>query len=132
MPFAGLRLGFVTTWGEPAVRILAGEVENASGGSIRRSLVLATICAGVAAAVEQAADLQSRLGRGRFTGWPSSRRCHPAHARKAARLPHDEQAVPDGAGWTPPAAVRPGPEDPWCWWCPATRQGMMRTKPCSR
>lgn len=51
MLFVGLALGFVTTWGEPAVRILAGEVENASGGSIRRSVVLATICAGVAAAV---------------------------------------------------------------------------------
>lgn len=98
MSFAGPTLGFVTTWGAPAVRILSGEVEHASGGSIRRSLVLATIRAGVAAATEQAADLQSRLGRGRFTGWPSSCRCHPAHARKAARLPHDKQAVPDGAG----------------------------------
>lgn len=47
----GLVLGFVTTWGEPAVRILAGEVEDASGGSIRRRLVLATICAGVAVSV---------------------------------------------------------------------------------
>lgn len=47
----GLVLGFVTTWGEPAVRILAGEVEAASGGSIRRGLVLATICVGVAIAV---------------------------------------------------------------------------------
>ncbi len=46
----GLMLGFVTTWGEPAVRILADEVEQASGGSIRRSLVLVTICAGVAVA----------------------------------------------------------------------------------
>lgn len=47
----GLVLGFVTTWGEPAVRILAGEVEDASGGSIRRGLVLVTICAGVAVSV---------------------------------------------------------------------------------
>lgn len=47
----GLVLGFVTTWGEPAVRILAGEVENASGGSIRRGLVLVTICIGVAVSV---------------------------------------------------------------------------------
>lgn len=44
----GAVLGFVTTWGEPAVRILAGEVEDASGGSIHRGLVLVTICAGVA------------------------------------------------------------------------------------
>jgi hypothetical protein len=41
-------LGFVTAWGEPAVRILADEVENASNGSIRRSMVLQAICAGVA------------------------------------------------------------------------------------
>ncbi len=45
---AGLFLGFVTTWGEPAVRILADQVEEASNGSIRRSLVLTTICVGVA------------------------------------------------------------------------------------
>jgi len=45
---AGLFLGFVTTWGEPAVRILADQVEEASNGSIRRSLVLYTICIGVA------------------------------------------------------------------------------------
>ena len=44
----GLFLGFVTTWGEPAVRILADQVEDASNGSIRRSLVLYTICTGVA------------------------------------------------------------------------------------
>ncbi|HVY82139.1 MAG TPA: DUF1538 domain-containing protein [Steroidobacteraceae bacterium] len=47
----GVALGFATTWGEPAVRILAGQVEEASGGSIRRSLVLFTICVGVAVAV---------------------------------------------------------------------------------
>ncbi|HEU4625190.1 MAG TPA: DUF1538 domain-containing protein [Steroidobacteraceae bacterium] len=47
----GAALGFATTWGEPAVRILAGQVEEASGGSIRRSLVLLTICIGVAVAV---------------------------------------------------------------------------------
>ncbi|HET8748998.1 MAG TPA: DUF1538 domain-containing protein [Ramlibacter sp.] len=47
----GVLLGFVTTWGEPAVRILADQVEEASGGSIRRSLVLATVCVGVALAV---------------------------------------------------------------------------------
>ncbi len=44
---AGLLLGFVTTWGEPAVRILADQVDEASNGSIRRSLVLYTICLGV-------------------------------------------------------------------------------------
>lgn len=50
VPF-GLILGFATTWGEPAVRILADQVEEASAGSIRRSLVLVTICAGVALSV---------------------------------------------------------------------------------
>ena len=49
-PF-GMVLGFVTTWGEPAVRILADQVEEASTGSIRRSLVLWTVCLGVALAV---------------------------------------------------------------------------------
>lgn len=44
---AGLVLGFVTTWGEPAVRILADQVDSASNGSIRRSLVLYAICIGV-------------------------------------------------------------------------------------
>lgn len=50
VPF-GLLLGFVTTWGEPAVRILADQVEEASTGSIRRSLVLYAICIGVAVSV---------------------------------------------------------------------------------
>ncbi|MCK9919403.1 DUF1538 domain-containing protein [Microbacteriaceae bacterium K1510] len=45
---AGLLLGFVTTWGEPAVRILADQVEEASNGSLPRSLVLPTVCIGVA------------------------------------------------------------------------------------
>lgn len=44
---AGLLLGFVTTWGEPAVRILANQVDEASIGAISRSLVLYTICIGV-------------------------------------------------------------------------------------
>ena len=44
---AGLVLGFVTAWGEPAVRILADQVDYASNGSIRRSLVLYAICFGV-------------------------------------------------------------------------------------
>jgi hypothetical protein len=47
----GLVLGFVTTWGEPAVRVLADQVEDASTGSIRRFVVLSTICVGVAVAV---------------------------------------------------------------------------------
>ncbi|MBN9425108.1 MAG: DUF1538 domain-containing protein [Burkholderiales bacterium] len=49
-PF-GIVLGFVTTWGEPAVRVLANEVEDASSGSIRHSMVLLAICTGVAVAV---------------------------------------------------------------------------------
>lgn len=44
----GLLLGFLTTWGEPAVRILADQVEDASNGSIRGRLVLFAICIGVA------------------------------------------------------------------------------------
>ena len=47
----GLLLGFVTTWGEPSVRILADQVEEASAGSIRGSLVLWIICIGVSIAV---------------------------------------------------------------------------------
>lgn len=45
---AGAALGFATAWAEPAVGILAGEVEKATGGSIPRRLVLAAICIGVA------------------------------------------------------------------------------------
>lgn len=44
----GIFLGFLTTWSEPAVRILAKEVEDASNGSIRRGVVLYAVCAGVA------------------------------------------------------------------------------------
>lgn len=47
----GLALGFVTAWAEPAVRVLAEEVETASSGSIRSAIVLAAICVGVAIAV---------------------------------------------------------------------------------
>lgn len=47
VPF-GILLGFATTWGEPAVRILADQVDEASSGSIRRSVVLVTVCVGVA------------------------------------------------------------------------------------
>ena len=44
----GLLLGFFTAWGEPSVRILADQVEEASGGSIRQPTVLYTISLGVA------------------------------------------------------------------------------------
>lgn len=47
----GVVLGFVTTWGEPAVRILAGQVEKATSGSIHQGMVLLAVCGGVAAAV---------------------------------------------------------------------------------
>jgi hypothetical protein len=50
VPF-GLVLGFVTTWGEPAVRVLADQVEDASTGSIRRAVVVSAIALGVAVAV---------------------------------------------------------------------------------
>lgn len=45
-PF-GFVLGFFTTWGEPAVRILADQVEEASSGSIRKSAVLVAVCLAV-------------------------------------------------------------------------------------
>lgn len=45
---AGLLLGLLTAWGEPAVRILANQVEEASSGSIRGPLVLYAVCIGVA------------------------------------------------------------------------------------
>jgi hypothetical protein len=45
---AGLLLGFVTTWSEPAVRILADQADDASNGAMPRSLVLPTVCIGVA------------------------------------------------------------------------------------
>lgn len=44
----GVVLGFATTWGEPAVRILADQVEEASAGSIRASMVVVAVCVGVA------------------------------------------------------------------------------------
>src|SRR5690606_15754006 len=44
----GVLLGFTTTWGEPAVRILADQIDEASLGSIPAPLVLRTIAAGVA------------------------------------------------------------------------------------
>lgn len=57
----GLVLGFVTTWGEPAVRILADQVEEASAGSIRRRFVMLAVCSGVAVAVSLGLF---RIGRG--------------------------------------------------------------------
>jgi hypothetical protein len=47
VPF-GFFIAFLTTWTEPAVRILCDQVEKASSASIPRSLVLYTICTGVA------------------------------------------------------------------------------------
>ncbi|MFC1910573.1 DUF1538 domain-containing protein [Chloroflexota bacterium] len=47
IPF-GIFIGFLTTMTEPAVRILCDQVEKASAGSIRKSIVLYTICLGVA------------------------------------------------------------------------------------
>jgi hypothetical protein len=46
IPF-GILLGFLTTWGEPSVRILADQVEKASSGSIKSTTVLYAVCAGV-------------------------------------------------------------------------------------
>jgi hypothetical protein len=48
---AGLFLGFVTTWGEPAVRILADQIEEASDGSIQKAVVLYAVSIGVALVV---------------------------------------------------------------------------------
>ncbi len=47
IPF-GFSLGFLTTWGEPAVRILANQVEEASSGTIPHRAVLYAVCIGVA------------------------------------------------------------------------------------
>lgn len=47
IPF-GFLLGFVTTWSEPAVRVLCDQVEEASVGVIRKRSVLYAICIGVA------------------------------------------------------------------------------------
>ena len=47
----GMLLGFVTTWGEPAVRILATEVEQASSGAIHGRWVVVAVCIGVSVAV---------------------------------------------------------------------------------
>ncbi len=50
VPF-GMVLGFVTAWGEPSVRVLAEQVEEASAGSMRSTPVLLAIGIGVALAV---------------------------------------------------------------------------------
>jgi hypothetical protein len=47
IPF-GLMMGFLAAWGEPAVRILSNQVEEASGGSVRKSIVLYAISSSVA------------------------------------------------------------------------------------
>jgi hypothetical protein len=47
IPF-GFFVGFLTTWTEPAVRILCDQVEKASAAVIRKSVVLNAICFGVA------------------------------------------------------------------------------------
>jgi hypothetical protein len=47
----GMALGWCTAWGEPSVRILADQAEEASNGSIRKSMVLYAICIGVALCV---------------------------------------------------------------------------------
>jgi len=47
IPF-GFLLGLVTTWSEPAVRILCDQVEEASAGAIRKRTVLHATCVGVA------------------------------------------------------------------------------------
>jgi hypothetical protein len=44
----GFLLGFLATLGEPAVRVLSDQIERTSIGSIRKSVVLYTICVGVA------------------------------------------------------------------------------------
>jgi hypothetical protein len=43
----GFLLGFLTTWGEPSVRILSDQVEKASSGSIPQTMVLYAVCLGV-------------------------------------------------------------------------------------
>jgi hypothetical protein len=47
----GFALGFLATFGEPAVRILTSQVEQASSGYLRKNLVLYTISLGVACLV---------------------------------------------------------------------------------
>ncbi len=44
----GFFIGLLTTWTEPAVRVLCDQVEKASASTIRKSTVLYAICLGVA------------------------------------------------------------------------------------
>lgn len=75
----GALLGFATTWGEPAVRILADQVEQASTGTIRRGVVLIAVCTGVAVAVA--------LGMLRITyDWPLSWVLAPGYAAAIALI----------------------------------------------
>ena len=50
VPF-GFFLGFLTTYAEPAVRVLCYQVEEASSGSIRQSVILYSLSIGVAVSV---------------------------------------------------------------------------------
>lgn len=47
----GFLLGFVATYAEPAVRILNDEVEKVSAGHINKTIILYTLCIGVAISV---------------------------------------------------------------------------------
>lgn len=47
----GFILGFVSTLAEPAVRVLINEVEKVTGGHINKTLMLYSLCIGVALAV---------------------------------------------------------------------------------
>lgn len=47
----GFLLGFVAVMAEPAVRVLNDEIEQVSGGSINKTVMLFTLCLGVAVSV---------------------------------------------------------------------------------
>ncbi|MGI5901843.1 MAG: DUF1538 domain-containing protein [Desulfitobacteriia bacterium] len=47
----GFILGFVTVMAEPTVRVLTDEIERVSGGAINKTILLFTLCIGVAASV---------------------------------------------------------------------------------
>ncbi|MDD5419922.1 MAG: DUF1538 domain-containing protein [Methanomicrobiaceae archaeon] len=47
IPF-GFLMGFLATFAEPAVRVLSRQIEDSSGGYIKRSLILYTLSLGVA------------------------------------------------------------------------------------
>lgn len=46
----GLLLGYSVTMAEPSVQVLVGEIEKATGGFIRRRIMLLTLCIGVSIA----------------------------------------------------------------------------------